>query len=112
MRASSLWACVLVSLLSLSVAACVSGPATFKTPLPGSYDASRGREISTGACGFQLLLVIPIAINSRFERAYHALNRLAGDNVLTNVRLQEKWTYAFIGTVYCTNLEATADPKR
>ena len=77
-----------------------------------AYDASKGREVVASASGFQLLLLIPIRINSRQARAYQALRDMAGDNhVIANVRVQESWTYAFVGTVYTTTMRATLYPK-
>lgn len=76
------------------------------TPPPQS--GGKTRELDAKACGFQLLLVIPINVNDRLERAYQILRGQAGGDMITNVRMQETWTYAFVGTVYCTNLNATA----
>ena len=77
-----------------------------------AYDASKGREIEVSAGGFQLFLLIPIRTNSRQARAYQALRNMAGDDhVITNVRVQESWTYAFVGTVYTTTMRATLYPK-
>src|ERR1700759_3325802 len=47
-------------------------------------DLSKGRTISASASGFQLLLLIPIAINGRQERAYQDLQAQAGDDAITN----------------------------
>jgi hypothetical protein len=35
-----------------------------------AIDFSKGRQISSEACGFQLLLLIPIKTNGRAERAF------------------------------------------
>ena len=63
--------------------------------------------VSSGACGFQLLLLIPIGINSRQTRAYDALVQNAGGAALTDVKMRERWFYGFVGTGYCTELTAT-----
>ena len=77
-----------------------------------AYDTSKGREVVASASGFQLLLLIPIRTNGRQVRAYQALHNMAGDDhVITNVRVQESWTYAFVGTVYTTTMRATLYPK-
>jgi hypothetical protein len=74
-------------------------------------DLTKGRQISASASGFQLLLLIPIAINGRHEAAYRDLLAQAGDSVLADVRITESWRYAFVGTIYTTTMEATAYPK-
>jgi hypothetical protein len=35
----------------------------------------------------------------------------AGGDFISDVKVQESWTYGFIGTLYCTRLEAMAYPK-
>jgi hypothetical protein len=75
-------------------------------------DFSRGRHLTADASGFQLLLVIPISINDRQQRAYQTLLSMAGNDYLSDVRIKESWTYALIGTVYTTTMEATAYPRR
>jgi hypothetical protein len=74
-------------------------------------DKTQGRKISASASGFQLLLLIPIAINGRHESAYRDLLAQAGDGVLADVTVTESWSYAFVGTVYKTTMEATVYPK-
>ena len=74
-------------------------------------DFTRGRSISASASGFQLLLLIPININGRHERAYQILRGQAGNDYITNVKIKESWTYAFVGTVYTTTIEAMAYPR-
>jgi len=76
-----------------------------------NIDFTRGRSISASASGFQLLLFIPININTRHERAYQILLGQAGNDYMTNVKIQESWTYAFVGTVYTTTIEAMAYPR-
>ncbi|HSD36946.1 MAG TPA: hypothetical protein VLC92_05525 [Rhodocyclaceae bacterium] len=104
------------SLLALAasalLAACASptvkmGNATDTSQL----DLSKGRTIHGNAAGFQLLLLIPISVNGRMERAYQDLRNQAGDDVITNVKITESWGYAFVGTIYKTELEATVYPR-
>ncbi len=78
------------------------------TPAAAAAPGGKTRELDARACGFQLLLLIPINVNDRLERAYQILRGQAGAETITDVRMQETWTYAFVGTVYCTNLKATA----
>jgi hypothetical protein len=75
-------------------------------------DFSKGRHLTADASGFQLLLVIPISINDRQQRAYQTLISKAGNDYLSDVRTKESWTYALIGTVYTTTMEATAYPRK
>lgn len=77
-----------------------------------NIDFSHGRRISASASGFQLLLLIPININDRHERAWQSLLGQAGGDYVTDVKIQESWTYAFVGTVYKTHLEAMAYPRK
>ncbi len=74
-------------------------------------DYSQGRNISATANGFQLMLFFPININNRHERAYRALLNKAGNDYISDVKIQESWTYAFIGTIYRTTLQATVYPR-
>lgn len=75
-------------------------------------DFSKGRTVSGSASGFQLLLLIPININDRHERALQMLRDAAGDDYITDVKIQESWAYAFIGTIYTTNIQAKAYPVK
>ena len=69
------------------------------------------RTLSASASGFQLLLLIPININDRHERAYEILRGQAGSDYITDIKIKESWTYALVGTVYTTTIEATAYPR-
>lgn len=75
-------------------------------------DFGAGRKISASASGFQLLLLIPIGINDRHERAFQMLVDRAGGDYLTNLTIDESWTYALVGTVYKTTLSAMAYPRK
>ncbi|HEY0821046.1 MAG TPA: hypothetical protein VGD46_19830 [Rhizobacter sp.] len=74
-------------------------------------DLTKGRRVSGEASGFQLMLFIPIAINSRYRNAYDELLKQAGDDLLADVTVIESWQWAFVGTVYTTRIEATAYPR-
>lgn len=93
------------------LAGCASTPITLPAINAKEVDLSQGREVTGRSCGFQLLLVIPININGRFEEAYDQLKGQAGRDLMANLRIEESWTYAFVGTVYCTKLMATAYPR-
>lgn len=75
-------------------------------------DPQKGRRISGEATGFQLLLLIPIAINGRYRNAYENLLREAGDDLISDITVTESWQWAFVGTLYTTKIEATAYPRK
>lgn len=77
-----------------------------------NIDFNKGRRVTASASGFQLLLLIPISINDRHERAFRTLLGQAGGDYITNVKINESWTYALVGTVYKTTIEATAYPQK
>jgi hypothetical protein len=79
--------------------------------LNGNVDFTRGREISASAAGFQLFLVIPIMINSRHDRANHVLLQRAGNDYITDIKIQESWKWAYVGTLYRTTIKAMAYPR-
>jgi hypothetical protein len=90
---------------------CTSRTASLGSPLSQAFDAARGRPISARGCGFMAGDFIPIVIHSRVERAQRALLAKAGDDYVTDVRLEERWIFAFVGTVHCTEIFATAYPR-
>lgn len=104
-----------IAVVSLLLAGCSGAP--INTGEANQYtgsaniDTYRGRKISATASGFQLLLFIPISVNSRQERAWNQLLAQAGGDYVTNIKINESWTYGFVGTVYRTTLEATAYPR-
>jgi hypothetical protein len=98
-----IWA---VASIAALVAACEGIPVKMPTGNAGPADDTR---VLTGrACGFQLLLFIPIRVNDRQQRAYAAAERQAGGRSLVDVAFQEEWTYGFVGTLYCTTVTAKA----
>jgi len=103
---------VLTLLLMFGLVGCSGVPVKFNTiEKSAGVDQSKGRKISASAAGFQLLLFIPISINSRLQRAHQALLAEAGADQIADVKVTESWTWAFVGTVYRTTLDATAYPK-
>ncbi len=73
--------------------------------------AGHSRDISSGACGFQVIFAyfpLGFAINGRLARAYAGLEREAAGDPITDVQMSEEWHYAFVGTSYCTKLRARA----
>lgn len=103
-----------IVMLTMWFTGCAGKPITFKSVDPKSYAdvKDKGRAITGSASGFQLLLLIPIGVNSRHEDAYNQLLAQAGGDIITDVKIQESWSYAFVGTVYTTTITATAYPKK
>lgn len=103
-----------IAMLTMWFTGCAGKPITFKSVDPISYAdvKDKGRTITASASGFQLLLLIPISINTRHESAYGQLLAQANGDYITDVKIEESWTYAFVGTVYTTTITATAYPKK
>lgn len=91
---------------------CAGIPVQLGSRISGDVLTGPGRPISAEACGFQLLLLIPIALNNRMERAYRSLQEQAGGDFITDVQIKERWIWGLVGTGYCTDLTATAIPRK
>lgn len=103
-------------ILMTFAAGCAGTPIRFGGTHP-NFDSTNvnfdiGKEIVAEASGFQLLLFIPIMINDRHERALQRLTEMAGRDYITDIRIEESWTYAFVGTVYTTTIKAMAYPRK
>jgi hypothetical protein len=99
--------------LAVVLSGCMGIAINVPTLTDQQVDYSKGRAVSGSACGFQLLLVIPIMTNSMVERAYEEMSQKAGpDSYIADVKVSERWYYAFVGTTYCTDMEAMAYPKK
>ena len=103
---------ICLTVLVLTGFGCVGTKVNFANAPVGNLDLTRSRTISGSSSGFQLLLFIPIGINGRQAEAYERLKQAAGTDLITDIRIQESWTYAFVGTVYHTTLTATAYPDK
>lgn len=101
-------ALVVAAALSL---ACTSVYVDLPSPDPATIDVANPRTISSQRCGFQLLLLIPIGVNGRLDRVWTDLRNQAGRDVIGDVSLRESWKWAFVGTLYCSELVAKAYPK-
>jgi hypothetical protein len=99
-------------LLALTAFGCAGTKVNFADVSLDRLDLTRGRNISASASGFQLLLFIPIGVNGRQAEAYARLQQAAGTDRITDIKVQESWTYAFVGTVYRTTMTATAYPEK
>lgn len=103
-------------LCSLSLVACTGMPVhtgvNNKHIDTANVDFSKGRRVSGTASGFQLLLFIPININNRHVRAYELLLAQASGDYISDIKVDESWTYGLVGTVYSTSIEAMAYPVK
>ncbi len=104
----------LVAIFAVWFIGCAGKPISFKSIDPKNYAdvKDKGRTITASESGFQLLLFIPIDINTRHVRAYNQLLAQAHDDYITDIKIEESWTYALVGTVYTTTITATAYPKK
>jgi len=103
----------LVSVIGLLLVGCSGKPISLPSTPPKVYEDTKKHsyEISASASGFQLLLFIPIDINDRQETAYRLLKEKARGGYITDVKIKESWTYAFVGTSYKTTMTATVYPR-
>lgn len=97
-----------VALAAAVLAGCAGVPTQVGSKVEGAVPTGASRDITGSACGFQLLLFIPISINDRLQRANSELMAAAGGDFVTDVQIQESWSYGFVGTSYCTTLRAKA----
>jgi hypothetical protein len=104
--------CLMVALCLAVLSACSSTPVKINEEVDqAEIDMTKGRHLRAQAAGFQLLLVIPINVNSRQARAWEQLKQYAGADYISDVRITERWTYGYVGTAYTTIIEATAYPR-
>ncbi|MDD3762755.1 MAG: hypothetical protein PHP86_05660 [Nevskiales bacterium] len=105
----ALFRTIVVAAIVMLTSACAGTPVSMGTSSSRTPPvAGTERLITAEACGFQLLLLIPVNVNDRLERAYIELQEKAAGDYIADVRMQERWVWAFIGTRYCTRLQAKA----
>jgi len=100
---------ILLTLLTVGTAC--TGPLAKIAPQPPTQYATT----TTGrgsACGFNLFGVIPIAVNDRAHRAYDQALKVSGGTALTDVKVTERWYFAYVGNVYCTEIEGVGYTTR
>ena len=95
-----------ITAVAVLMTACAGTPVSLGTR--GEMPNGAERTVTARACGFQLFIFIPININDRMERANKELERQAAGDYITDVKVRESWSYAFVGTSYCTSLQAKA----
>jgi hypothetical protein len=92
--------------------ACKGTPVFIDNGVPPGIDRSQARTVEGDAWGYQLLLFLPLGVNTRHARAWQELLDKAGDAYVTNVQLKEGWRWGVIGTFYHSTFRATAYPRR
>jgi hypothetical protein len=102
--------CALGLALAVGSLGCVGTAVRIPNVPDRAYDEAHGRHVSAETTGFQLLLWITIGINERHLKCYDALQRQAPGHFITDVKIQDTWTYVFVGTLYSVKMEATAFP--
>ncbi len=106
----SLVYCALLAFATTGLLGCTGTMVRIPNVPERAYDSSAGKQLSAEASGFQLLLWIPIGTNQVHQQCYQSLQLQAQGHFITDVRFQDSWTYAFVGTVYTVKMEATAYP--
>ena len=94
----------------LAAAGCTSTPLRLGKIEPVS-GATQGRSIQGEACGFQLMAFIPIGILDRNERAYQQMVEQAKGEIIADVQMQERWSFAVVGWRSCTTITGKAYPR-
>ena len=114
MKFNKIFKVILLFVFAVYLTGCSGKPVTFNSVDPKLYADKKAdaRTISSEASGFQLLLFFPISVNDRHEQAYNALKGQANGDYITDIKITESWTYAFVGTVYTTKMTATVYPKK
>jgi len=96
---------VLLALLALVTAGCISQPLKIETRPKSNYD-----ELGEGegrATGVMLFNLIPIGQNERFVRAYRAAVESRGGDALLNPEITEEWFWAYVLNGYHTTIKGT-----
>jgi hypothetical protein len=70
-------------------------------PPPGYVTTREGEGT---ACGVNLFGVIPIAANTRTERAYQQALEKAGATGLLDTQVTDRWYWIYVGELFCTDV--------
>jgi len=82
---------------------CVSSPTKLTTLMhPDTYEELGYCKGS--ACSFNLLGVIPFGFGDLPERAFVNARSSKGADRLINPAISERWYFALLGTIYCTDV--------
>jgi hypothetical protein len=98
-------AAVVLSLLLVLVAGCVSEPLRIQMRPKSDYE-----ELGQGqgrATGIMLFNLIPLGQNERYVRAYEAAVQSRGGDALLNPEISERWFWAYIMNGYITTVSGT-----
>jgi hypothetical protein len=96
-----------LALLAVTTALGCSGTLVRVAPRPPEDATVLGPTRGSG-CGMLLLDLIPIGVNGRVERAYAEALRARGGTALVDTTVTDRWYYAVLGTLHCTDVEGTA----
>ena len=108
MTAAARLRCGLTLMSALVALSCVGPTVKLSNQRELSYDPSQSRTIRASECGYQVFGWVPLDVLDRAQRAYYSLLSQASGDVILDVKVRERWYYALIMTIYCTDLEATA----
>ena len=93
-------------LLIATVAGCFSDRLTIAPQPPGTY-TEIGPAKGLG-CGLLVFNLIPFRVNDRAARAYAKALREASATALIDTTVEDRWYFAVIGTVVCTEIGGQA----
>ena len=91
---------------------CVGTKVHFADAPVDKLDLARGYKVTGRASSLHLFGFIPVGLNNRQVNAYERLKEEAGNDYLTDIKIQDSWKFAFIGEKYGTTLTATAYPDK
>ena len=103
---------VITFLLSAVGFGCMGTQVHFADAPMEKLDLSRGRPVKARASGLYLFGLFPLGINDRQARAYEELKEEAGNDYLTDIKIQDVWKWVVIGNKYSTVLTAVAYPDK
>jgi len=95
---------LILSAIALAVGGCTGRLTPVAPEPPKGYVL--GSPTKGSACGVLVLGVLPAGVNGRAERAYRAALENGGDG-LVDTTVRDRWYYAYIGAVLCTDVEGT-----
>lgn len=108
MKISKTLRMVVMALATVMLGACEGVPIKLGSDAGPVLAGANAIQLEAKSCGFQLLLFIPINVNTRHAHAWQALQAKAHGKALTDIKLKDEWFWGGVGTIYCTTLAATA----
>jgi hypothetical protein len=103
----SAWRCLEALVALVLAGACSSAPVRIGPRPPANPTLLSAAEGS--GCGFLLLNLMPLGVNGRLHAAYREAQVALGERDVVDSRVTERWyTIPLVGTMLCTEVEATA----